>query len=314
MKSHPSLPIRVFRLAIPALVPLLFPMACSRDAGLVDADQVLEQARREMLSFRVTEARKILEAGAAAFPEDSEERGDYLYLLALSCWHTQPADANLVRRADGLLVETATENPEADYAPAAWLYAGRIRDIRDFSGDIPDYEGAREAYRQVMERYPDSLEAAEATAHHAVTFMKDTDDPESMARGAKLLEAWLAEHPEHEYGSSMALFLANVYDQFLPDTAKALQYYQHAYRLGFVNETRTGARLWRMAELARIENQPRDAVTYCQRIIRDYARSGRGHEAIEMLKDIRRAHPDLEFTIPELQLFDIVADDEEDEA
>lgn len=75
-----------------------------------------------------------------------------------------------------------------------------------------------------------------------------------------------------------------------------------------------GANLYRMAELARIENQPRDAVIYCQRIIRDYARSGRGYEAIEILKDIRREHPGLDVAIPKLELFDIVVDDEEDEA
>jgi hypothetical protein len=149
------------------------------------------------------------------------------------------------------------------------------------------------------------MEAGEAAARHAITYMKATEgSPGDFTAGTRVLAKWLQEHPDSPHASPLALFLAHVYDVYLKDPAQALQYYQQADRAGFQNQGQAGSKYWRMAELARqLDNVP-DAVRYCQQIILHYSRSGRAYEALIMLRELQAAHPELNITLPELKSFD----------
>jgi hypothetical protein len=291
-------------LSLPLILLISLFGACNRSADRKEPAHVLSTAREQMLVFNFNGPRDLLRASHSLFPEDSPAHAEYLYRLALSYWHATPPLEREVKEAALLFEKLGTTYPDSPFAPAAWLYLGRIRDIRDYAGDELDWEGARAAYETVIRKYPTSSEAGEAAVRYAMTLIKATPDKESMARGGAFLAEWLPQNEHRPEASPVAIFLAMFYDYTLPDSAAALRFYQTADRLGFVNQGRVGAYLWRMHTLAEAQGELENSIQYAQRIIRDYARSGRGYEALRSLERIRKEHPDREVIIPTLELFD----------
>ncbi|MCC5849750.1 MAG: tetratricopeptide repeat protein [Verrucomicrobia bacterium] len=318
-------------LATSALIALLAGglTGCGRSVPPLPPQDVISEARARMLAFHFGQAKTILDQQAPHFPEDHPLYPEFLYLQALSNWHAVPPVPNDVRNAAVQLAEMAEAYPDHELAPNALLYMGRIHDIRDFAGDEPDYPAARNAYQLILERYPDHPVAADAAIRYGMTYVKQVAQPEEIAKGVAFIRSWYEENPETPMAPIITLFLGNMYDQFLGDRAQALQFYDKASRLGFVNAGRAGVNLWRKAELAIEvgleslgkpippdgwsawefdgipESYLQTAIKTCQTIITEYPRSGRGYEALLVLRAIRESRPELEFEIPVLQLFEI---------
>lgn len=277
---------------------------CRSEIRLETPREVVDTANDLVLSYKIQEARDLLLNHEHLFPDAEPLRPDFQYILSLSLLHSIPPERGLIERAEVDMVDMAETYPDHPRAPAAWLYVGRMRDMRDYSGDEPRLPEAREAYERVLERYPDSVEAGEAAARLAITFMKRTEDQrEDFAKGAELLAGWLDDNPDTEQASSLSLFLANIYDAHLGDYERAYHYYQVAENMGFNNQGNAGARYWRLLELARQLGHYEEAVAYGKTVIREYSRSGRAYEAKLLLEDIREERPEMEFTIPELKSF-----------
>lgn len=313
------------------MLPLM--LGCRGSGQAIDPEEVISSAREHMLNFNFSQAKTVLDQQQRHFPEDHALHPEFLYLHALANWHAVPPVPDDVRRAAVQLADLVERYPEHERVPSALLYMGRIHDIRDFMGDIPDFDSARAAYRRILEDHPDHRLAGDAAIRYGMTYIKQVSDPDLMLSGVTFIANWLAENPDSLHRPLILLFLGNMYDQFIDDKPKALEYYLLAAETGFVNPGRAGNNNWRLLELAvevgltdigvdpgnegwfgwDVAQIPSDnlkiVIETAQRIITDYPRSGRGFESAQLLQRIQEAHPDLAFTIPELRLFDF--DDEE---
>ncbi len=284
----------------------LFLSGCGTNADLKDPNEVLERARNQMLSYNIKDAKETLEAHSKLFSSEMPQYPEYQYFYALGLLHTIPPVPSDVEKAEVMLLDLVTKYPDYDRASSAWYYIGRIRDLRDYKNDAIRLGEARDAYRKILEEYPDSIEAGEAAARYAVTFMKYEGEQEAdFEKGVTTLEEWLVDNPDSPQASSLTLFLAQMLDIYIKDSARSLAYYQMTYEKGFNNQGQAGAKIWRMAELALEVGQKDNAVLYAQDIIRHYSRSGRAYEAKLMLETIQKENPDMDFEIPDLQLFEM---------
>lgn len=307
---------------------------CRQGAESLEPEKVLVRARDEMLIFNFDTAKTLLNQQRARFPEDHPDYPEFLYLQALANWHVVPPIPQDVIRAGLIFEELIAQFPDHPLVPSALLLKGRLHDIRNFAGDEPDYDKAREAYRQILDRFPEHDLAGDAMLRLAMTHIKQVDNREEIQKGILIVSDWLAENPETRHTPLLALFLGSMYDQFMENRAQALLYYKMAFDIGFVNPGRAGVNTWRLAELAieaGIEAEGHHlpaggrpdwdltlvnvdhlniAIQACQTIIREFPRSGRGYEAVLLLRDIEAARPDLDFTIPTLQLFDFSLEDD----
>lgn len=301
---------------------------CGQNVERLEPDRLLEVAREEMLIFNFDHAKALLNHHQASFPKNHPGYPTFLYFQAMANWHVVPPVPQDVIRA-GILFETlVTEFPDHPLTPSALLMMGRLHDIRNFAGDEPDYDRARAAYLEILERFPDHDLAGDAMIRLAMTHIKQVDQPEEIAKGIAIASNWLEQNPESRHASLIALFLGNMHDQLTGDRTQALAYYLQAYRIGFVNPGRAGVNTWRLVELAveagmeaaghtvpedgrpawdlsRVEDgHLQIAIEASQVIIRNFPRSGRGYEAVILLREARDARPDLDIHIPPLQLFD----------
>jgi len=301
---------------------------CRQGVERLDPEALLEKARNEMLVFNFDNAKRLLNHNQPSFTKDHPDYPEFLYLQALANWHVVPPVPQDVVRA-GMIFEHLTHDfPDHPLIPSALLLKGRLHDLRNFAGDEPDYEKARAAYREILDRFPGHDLAGDAVVRLAMTHIKQVDDPEEIQKGIDFVVDWLDEHPDSRHTSLLALFLGTMNDQFIGDRALGLRYYKQAYEIGFVNPGRAGVNTWRLVELAieagieaaghevpaagrhewdltRVDDDHlRIAIAASQTIIREFPRSGRGYEAVLLLRDIQAARPDLDFDIPTLQLFD----------
>lgn len=321
-------PGRFFRPGMIALFLFLF-AGCAGDRRILEPGPLVEEAREQLLLFQFQQARNLLNRHAEHVPAEHPLRGEYLFLRAMANWHTVPPVPADVVRAGELFEELVNDHPDHSLVPQALLFLGRLHDIRNYAGDEPDYERARAYYQKFLERFPDHDLAGDAVIRIGMTHIKAVDDPAEIEKGIRFIRDWHEERPDSRHAPVIALFLGTLYDQFSPNRADALRFYQQASSLGLVNPGRAGVNTWRLAELAvevgfeangheiPAENfMERDysladaehlriAIEACQTVIRDYPRSGRGFEAVLKLRRIRETRPDLEFEIPVLQLFDL---------
>jgi outer membrane protein assembly factor BamD (BamD/ComL family) len=328
-----SIPRRILLSVLPVLILGL--TGCGKGSASLPPEQVLPHAREQMQTFNFDLARNVLRQHASDFPVGHPDRPDFLYLQALAFWHVVPPVPNDVIRAAGLLEEMVDQYPGHELRPQALIYLGRIHDMRNFAGDEPDYDKARAAYQRFLTDHPDHELVGDAVLRLAMTHIKQVQQPEEMMKGVEILQTWHENNPDSVYASLFALFLGNMYDQYLSNREMALHFYLQAYEIGFINPGRAGINTWRLVELAVErgleiaggsvdggfsvwdlshvdEKHLQISIQASQRIITDYPRSGRGYEAVLLLRRIREARPELEFEIPELQLFDFIRAEEQD--
>lgn len=335
-KAHTRFPSTFNRLLFPltVMVGLFLYTGCGQQAERLEPDVLVTRARDEMLIFNFDHAKALLNYNESRFPKDHPDYPEFLYMQALANWHVVPPVPQDVIRAGQIFETMISEFPDHPLVPSALLMKGRLHDIRNFAGDEPDYDRARAAYGELLERFPDHELAGDAIVRLAMTHIKQVDQPEEIQKGINLVAEWLEENPDSRHVSLLSLFLGNMYDQLMGDRAMGLKYYLQAHRIGFVNPGRAGVNTWRLVELAieagmeaaghavpetgrqdwdltRVDGEHLlTAIEASKVVIRDFPRSGRGYEAVLLLRDIQSAHPDLDFEIPTLQLFDLSLEDD----
>jgi outer membrane protein assembly factor BamD (BamD/ComL family) len=335
-KAHTRFPSTFKRLLFPLTVifGLFLFTGCGQQVERLDPDVLLKRARDEMLIFNFAHAKALLNYNESRFPKDHPDYPEFLYLQALANWHVVPPVPQDVIRAGQIFEKMVSEFPDHPLVPSALLMKGRLHDIRNFAGDVPDYDLARAAYGQLLERFPDHELTGDAIVRLAMTHIKQVDQPEEIQKGIRLVAEWLEENPDSRHTSLLSLFLGSMYDQFVGDRAMALKYYLQAHKIGFVNPGRAGVNTWRLVELAieagmeaaghdvpeagrqawdltQVEEEHLQIAIEASRVvIREFPRSGRGYEAVLLLRDIQSARPDLDIHIPPLQLFDLILEDD----
>jgi TolA-binding protein len=301
----PLLPFKPsFSFLLPVLITLISLTGCRKAVQFKEPEAALAHAKDQMLSYSIDDAKKTLAAHQNLFPKDHPLFAEFTYFYSISRLHSSPPNEGEILQAEEDLEYLLASMPDFTQMPAVLLTLGRMREMRDYANDEPRLDEAREAYQQLIDQYPQSSEAGEAAARYAITWMKETDDQKAdFEKGAAFLETWLENNTDSVQATSIALFMAQIQDQYLQDSAKALFYYQLVDEKGFNNEGQAGAKIWRMAELAIQEGEIENAVNYLVRVVRDYSKSGRAYESQQLLKQLRSEHPDMDIEIPTLQQF-----------
>lgn len=283
------------------LLSALFLFGCGGGAGKdVSLKEILTEAREMVRMSDFVEAYEILEKGVLLSDQDPTLEAELLYLLGVSAWHRVPPSAEWEAKARERLEELIERYPDSEWTAQGAYTLGRILEIRDFQGNEVDIAGAIRWYEHCIAHWPELPVAAMARFRLAAMDMNAYEDPERMARGAEMLDLWLQDHMDHELAPVAAIFLADQYDQLTVDPAKALHYYLICEELGWLNETMTGHRRWRMAEIAESLGEVDLAIQLYQKIIKENLQSARGYESQKRLEALQQQFPEKTIVIPPL--------------
>ena len=260
-------------------------------------DPDLARAVQDVSCFDFRAAYPTFAAVMNAAPTGSPVWAQATYGTAVCAQHIMPATRQLITESESLYRLLLAHAPDSPYAPRALLNLGRIRELSDYYTDACDPAGARDCYRQVIQRWPALPIAGEATLRLAGTFIQTFDATQALL-GVTILESWLAQHPRDELASAMWQYLGDTCFIPLGDYAKALACYRNADQLGLLLFTRAGQCYWRMAVLAdRYLTNRAAAVEYYTKLITTAPSCGKACEAQAALK--RLGAP-----VPETALFD----------
>lgn len=177
---------------------------------------------------------------------------------ATAIQHISPTTQANVERAASLLGQLLDAAPDSPYAPRAMMQLARIAELRDYRGDTPDPEGARQWYRKVRDRWSGDPIAGEATFRIAMTHIT-TRQPDQVNMGIAELRQWLAAHPNDPLASAMWEYLGQTYKvhPISPiarhpwhDMAESIRCFMKADELGFTQPGREGPVYWAIGQMA----------------------------------------------------------------
>jgi tetratricopeptide (TPR) repeat protein len=253
-------------------------------------------ARQAIDSFDWESAYKQFSQIAAAAEPGSDRWVQATFGAAVASSQRVPEAPEHTQRANELYAQILQKAPNSPYVPRVLMNQGRIKELRDYKGDLIDLAGARELYLKVSQQWPDLPIAGEATLRAAATLIQTYDAKDRYAKvkqGIGLLEDWLAKHPKDALASAMWQYLGDSYFFPLNDPAKSLAAYDQADALGWVDKGNEGPLLWRCAVLAERTSNRDSAVRYYAKIVTDAPNSGKAYESQLALKRLGAPVPEI---------------------
>ncbi|MEM7806537.1 MAG: tetratricopeptide repeat protein [Planctomycetota bacterium] len=180
----------------------------------------------------------------------------------------------------------------------AMLNLGRLRELRDYTGEPTDLDEALRLYERVVDQFPHLDAADEAALWRANTaYQRHLEGPELRAAFDELAR-WASARSEdrhllsvlHEY-LGMAAFNSG-----MPDLA--LTHLRRADEIGIADPSFAPRVWWTIANLARDVGDTETAVAFFQKIITESPRSGRAFESQLALHEIIEATGDSSIVVP----------------
>lgn len=256
--------------------------------------ELLDAARWEVRVFSFDNAHKLYRRALEQSEEGSAEWQEALFGAAITVHHMVPPDVKKLAQAEELYRRLIDRTPQSRFVPRAMMNLGRLAELRDFHDDKVDLEQARRWYQKVVDGWPNDRLAGEATFRIASTYVQ-TYETEQVKRGVRILEDWLAKHPDDPMASGMWQYLGDTYFYPLEDYRRSLDCYIRADTIGLLEKGREGPVYWRMAVIADRYLQDRDmAVKYYTKIITLVPTSGKAYEAQLALQRLGAPVPKLE--------------------
>lgn len=183
---------------------------CAPSAHQVPPAQRLEQG---WTAYRLGDYKLAVATFAAAEKDaiaDENIRLQARYGQAVT-WDTrQPVSSQQDDLARELYQQIMAENPAHDMAAWSSLALARMSHLVPV-GEEPDYPKVREAYQQVIERYPRHLAGQEALIYQQATLIQSLD-PEQTGRAIARLQQFLQEQPDARFASAAYNLLAQGYE------------------------------------------------------------------------------------------------------
>ncbi|GHB98802.1 tetratricopeptide repeat protein [Cerasicoccus arenae] len=222
------------------------------------------------------------------------------FAYALASWHRPPPNQRNIDQAAQLFNEMINAKVSEEWKTRAQLSLARIYEVDDYIGDKVDLAKAREIYRQVQNRYPTGDFGYQASLRLAQTYVQELE-PKAIEQGIDIVREQIARDPESPWAAVAYQFLGDIYIQANGDAAAALKAYQMAEKIGFSNNSRTDAYLWRMAGWAKQIGEEPEAVRLWTHIVEEFPRSPYGTLSRDNVREYALQYPEKGITAPELK-------------
>ena len=272
---------------------MLLTSGCGEDPyAALSADQLLSQGLERTDRFDFEKAEPLYAAAASKSTPTEVVWRQATYARAVCLHQGTPTSKALLLQAGTLYEEVVAKAPTSIEAANACLQLGRLAELEDFFDDPIDLPKAREWYGRILAGWPDQPVAGEALLALAGTWFQTLDKVEA-ARGAKLIEDWLAAHPHDPLAVVMWQNLGDACVQILGDKPRAIAALLKAEALGFVNNGRTHIPLWTLARLAQDQGDRALAIRCFERMVIEFPTAGKGWEAAERLRSLGVEPPPL---------------------
>ncbi len=264
--------------------------------ALASTDDAFAAARQTLVELDWKSAIRLYTPLRDAAKPGSKEWNEATYCLATAYHHVQPPSYDTIQSALNNYQQVIDKASDPRFVARAMMNLGRVYELRDYPEDIVDMDKAREAYEQVVARFPGDPIAGEAALRAASTLVMAFDEPnyEKVKAGVAFLEKWLADHPNEELASVMWQYIGDAYFRPLQDYKNALQAYEKVDKLGWTDQGNQGPWYWRCAQLAeRFLDQPEPeiAAKYYAKIIIETPNSGKAYESMQALRRLNKPVP-----------------------
>jgi tetratricopeptide (TPR) repeat protein len=251
--------------------------------GQTDVAQTLREASEQIAFFNWDRAGRLYRAAMSDTEEGSAQWQEAAYGTAVAAQHVSPADPAKIDEAAKLYQALSKPELGSRFAARSLMNLGRIAELRDYYGDVPDLNTARKYYATVTERFPNEEIAAEATLRLASAYVQSYK-PDDVKAGVDVLERYLSAYPDGPLASGMWQYLGDTYFYPLADFSKSLKAYVNADRLGWLDDSDIGRVWWRVAQLGERVGDVPTAIRFYTRIVTEAAVSGKAYESQMALK------------------------------
>lgn len=280
------------RLAGLAMVALTISSWAAAADDSATAGGLLKDAATEVSYLSFDRALPLFREAEPLAEKNSPQWQQAVFGQAVCLHQIAPATAERLAEASRLYRQLA-ENPGV-YSAQSMMALGRIAELVDYLGDVPDRPAARQWYEKARLAVGDDAPlASEARLRFAATYIQEMA-AEPVRKGIGLLEDWLAKHPTNPLASAMWQYAGDTYFYPLNEYARAIDCYLKADALGLLEKGREGPLYWRIANLAERVGDREVAVRYYTRIITQTPTSGKAYESQLALKRLGAPVPPIE--------------------
>jgi tetratricopeptide (TPR) repeat protein len=287
-----------------------FATGCGGPADKTDleVDRAIQQGLDFIGMYDLTRARRVLAPAYAVARRDHPSFDSLAYAYALSLWHYSPGRANFVEEAQAIFLELLERVEDENLRRLTQLDLGRLYEVIDFPGDIPDVENARILYRAVYDANQSDDLGQTALLFLANSFFKEYTSEASVREGIRLLTEHLELHPDGPMSSLLWQRKGDVHIDYFGEADFALDAYLRAAEIGFVDLPRADLYLWNMATWADQLGRYDETVQALTQIVEENPRSLFGTFARNRIIELSQEFPERQYRIPELQTFGAAVD------
>ncbi len=207
---------------------------------------------------------------------------------------------------------------KTEMAPRAMLTLARTSELEaERKGEDRDaelLESLRTAYRKVVDTYPDTDAAIEASLREGLTYIK-TMKIDEVRRALDILNAWTQKHGQHRYASGVYILIGRLYLRPMASSisdkqaaedeqarARRLGYYRKsleamlkAVDIGIETYSIRGDVYYRIADVAHYSaDRPAVALRFYRRIQDELSTDPRAYLARDRIAELLKSHPELE--------------------
>ena len=267
------------------------------ETQLTDAKALIREATTEVSYLSFEKARELFAQAQKAATEGSDDWQAAIFGQAVCLQQESPVTQSNLHQATALYTSFIERYPAGKYTPQAMMAMGRIDELVDYLGDLPQREAARGWYQKARSAAGEGSDLShEATLRIVATYVQ-TYDIEQCRNAMRILQTWLQEYPDNPLASAMWQYAAETWFWPIGDEPKAIDCYLKADQLGLLEAGRQGPTYWRIAVLAD-RNSKRDvAIEYYTKVITQTPTSGKAYQSQLALK--RLGAP-----VPEIKLFE----------
>ena len=201
------MPCRYALVTILVVFTIIGVVGCGESYKDVPAGELIESGWDDYRLGEFKRAIRKFETAVSKTPEGSDQHLQALYGLA-TIWNLRRPgeDPEEAARLYHRLIDLS---PDHDLAAWSMLALARLKHLVPVGQD-PDYEEVRQAYQEVIDRFPFHLAGEEAFVYKQATYIQ-TLEPEDSRRVVEAVEHFIETHPDSGFMSTAYSLLANCY-------------------------------------------------------------------------------------------------------